>query len=125
MIGLFPPNQLAVREAWHAFQLFLSIPTVGPDGGASFQSEIVDEGETTAQIRFVRQVGAPDGSYAEAVAIEFSIATFPSDFNKMDVWSQDFDDLGAFVGHVEQLAEFQFALEAMPQHALLCMAETD
>jgi hypothetical protein len=123
--GLTPPNSLTVAEAWQAFQLFMQLPTVGRDEGASFQTEIFAEGERQAAVRFVRQVGAPDGAdWSEAVAVQFLFSTFPTQFRPLEVWSQDIGDFSAFVAHVEALPEFSFAAAAVPDQSLLYMAES-
>ncbi len=118
-------NRSVILEHWYTFQLFMRIPNIGREGGASFQCRLLSEGEPVADVQFVREVGSSsEEGWPVAVTIQFLFASFPAEFKERIVRSDDFESLEGFVKHVEQLPEFLFASEAFPDHTTVCYVES-
>jgi len=113
---LEPPHALPPSECWPVFKVFCTVPTQDADEGASFQTELITEDQPVAAVRFVRQLRGTlfQKPYVRSAVVQFLFTDPPTSFAERDVWSVDYPTLDEFFGHVEELAEFQFAMDRTP-----------
>jgi hypothetical protein len=125
--GLEPPSAIAFPQAWRAFQRFCAIPAIDRDDGASFQCDILTEGEAVAEIRLVRQLSgvSSDSDWTQSVVVQFLHSRPPAYVEPCEIWSSDCPDFRNFVETVESLPAFDHAWYHYPDNALLCVVDPD
>ena len=68
-------------------------------------------------VLFSRQLSEPNEHLAtltRAIGIQFLFDGARSDLSETEVWSNDYENIPAFVHHVEDLREFEYSLDATP-----------
>ena len=115
----FEPPLISVREGWKVFQQFLAQPAESQTDLSSFQTVWIREnpGAPIYQVTFSRQLSEPDenlGTQTRAIGVQFLFDEAPSTIGEVEVWSNDFRNVDAFVDHVEGLPEFDYCLDATP-----------